>query len=170
METIDVLVFPNHLIFCDCNNNYMCLTDFSWYLDTTWLKLILGKHSFSWQGSTCISLLSYKVTIMQNFILFWQVQITERRNIWLWRVNIDVTNGYFVLSPRLNEIRICTYKCISSFCSLTRHNCGKVFSMENYEMRDWLFNVTCNDISGIYVTAHRCAGELKKKLNLRSGP
>ena len=27
---------------------------------------------------------------------------------------------------------------------------------------DWLLNVTCNDISVIYVTAHRCAGELKK--------
>ena len=34
---------------------------------------------------------------------------------------------------------------------------------------DWLFNVTFNDISVIYVTAHRCARGLKKKLNLRSG-
>ena len=33
----------------------------------------------------------------------------------------------------------------------------------------WLFNVTFNDISVIYVTAHRCAGGSKKKLNLRSG-
>ena len=32
-----------------------------------------------------------------------------------------------------------------------------------------VFNVTFNDISVIYVTAHRCAGGLKKKLNLRSG-
>ena len=32
---------------------------------------------------------------------------------------------------------------------------------------DWLLNITCNDISVIYVTAHRCAGGLKKKLNLR---
>ena len=32
-----------------------------------------------------------------------------------------------------------------------------------------LFNVTVNDISVIYVTAHRCAGGLKKKLDLRSG-
>ena len=31
-----------------------------------------------------------------------------------------------------------------------------------------LFNVTINDISVIYVTAHRCAGGLKKKLDLRS--
>ena len=32
-----------------------------------------------------------------------------------------------------------------------------------------LFNVTINDISVIYVTAHRCTGGLKKKLDLRSG-
>ena len=34
---------------------------------------------------------------------------------------------------------------------------------------NWLFNVTINDISVIYVTAHRYAGGLKKKLDLRSG-
>ena len=34
---------------------------------------------------------------------------------------------------------------------------------------NWLFNVTINDISVIHVTAHRSAGGLKKKLNLRSG-
>ena len=34
---------------------------------------------------------------------------------------------------------------------------------------NWLFNVTINDISVIYVTAHKCAGGLKKKLDLRSG-
>ena len=32
-----------------------------------------------------------------------------------------------------------------------------------------LFNVTINDISVIYVTAHRCAGGPKKKYDLRSG-
>ena len=31
------------------------------------------------------------------------------------------------------------------------------------------FNVTINDISVIFVTAHRCAGGLKKKYDLRSG-
>ena len=31
---------------------------------------------------------------------------------------------------------------------------------------NWLFNVTINDISVIYVMAHRCAGGLKKKLNM----
>ena len=34
---------------------------------------------------------------------------------------------------------------------------------------DWLFNVTIDDISVIYVTAHRCAGGLKNKMDLRSG-
>ena len=34
---------------------------------------------------------------------------------------------------------------------------------------DWLLNVTCNDISVIYMTTHRRTGGLKKKLNLRSG-
>ena len=34
--------------------------------------------------------------------------------------------------------------------------------------RDWLLKVSCNDISVIYVTAHRCTGGLKK-LNLLSG-
>ena len=28
----------------------------------------------------------------------------------------------------------------------------------------WLLNVTCNDISVMYVTAHRCTGRLKKKV------
>ena len=34
---------------------------------------------------------------------------------------------------------------------------------------NWLLNVTINEISVIYVTAHRCAGGLKKKFDLRSG-
>ena len=33
---------------------------------------------------------------------------------------------------------------------------------------NWLFNVTINDISVIYVTEHRCAGG-PKKFDLRSG-
>ena len=37
------------------------------------------------------------------------------------------------------------------------------------EWVNWLSNVTINDISVIYVAAHRCAGGLKKKLDLRSG-
>ena len=40
-------------------------------------------------------------------------------------------------------------------------------------LRVWVsllvFNVTCNDISVIYVTVHRCADGLKKKLDLQSG-
>ena len=43
----------------------------------------------------------------------------------------------------------------------------KFFQM--FQLLNWLFNVTINDISVTYVTAHRCAGGLKKKLDLRSG-
>ena len=42
--------------------------------------------------------------------------------------------------------------------------CDGVLPMREW---DWLFNVTANDISVIYVTAYRCAGGLKK-LDLRS--
>ena len=42
-------------------------------------------------------------------------------------------------------------------------------SLVSWVELNWLFNVTINDISVIYVTAHRCAGGLKKKLDLRSG-
>ena len=34
---------------------------------------------------------------------------------------------------------------------------------------NWLFSATSNGISGINVTAHRCAGGLKKSFDLRSG-
>ena len=42
-------------------------------------------------------------------------------------------------------------------------------SMSVSEWVNLLFNVTINDISVIYVTTHRCAGGLKKELDLRSG-
>ena len=32
-----------------------------------------------------------------------------------------------------------------------------------------LFNVTFNDIAGIFVTEHRCAGGLKKRMDFLSG-
>ena len=41
-------------------------------------------------------------------------------------------------------------------------------AQEVSEWVNWLFNVTINDISVIYVTAHRYAGGLKKKSDLRS--
>ena len=45
---------------------------------------------------------------------------------------------------------------------------GERFSTVARGEVNWLFNVTINDISVIYVTARRCAGGLKK-LDLRSG-
>ena len=60
--------------------------------------------------------------------------------------------------------------------SLTKRLRSKYFNhlLCNWPTWKWgevnlLFNVTIYDISVIYVTAHRCAGGLKKKLNLRSG-
>ena len=41
--------------------------------------------------------------------------------------------------------------------------------VEEEEEENWLFNVTINDILVMHVTAHRCAGGLKRKLDLRSG-
>ena len=41
------------------------------------------------------------------------------------------------------------------------------FSMKR--LMKWLYNFTINDISVIYMTAHRCAGGLKKTLDLWSG-
>ena len=46
---------------------------------------------------------------------------------------------------------------------------GKNFTLFQCGEVNWLFNVTINDISVIYVTAHRCAGGLKKKFDLRLG-
>ena len=46
---------------------------------------------------------------------------------------------------------------------------GHMNSVSSCWIEYWLVNVTCNDISVLYVTAHKCAGELKKKLDLRSG-
>ena len=49
-------------------------------------------------------------------------------------------------------------------------NFKRLFFGNNFMVKvNWLFNVTINDISVIYVAAHRCAGGLKKKLYRRSG-
>ena len=44
-----------------------------------------------------------------------------------------------------------------------------VQSAMSYIEWDWLLNVTCNDISVIYVTANTCTGGLKNKLNRSTG-
>ena len=56
-------------------------------------------------------------------------------------------------------LRSCFLSSLVEFCLAV--------AMSEWEW-DWLLNVTCNDISVIYVTAYRCAGGLKK-LDLRSG-
>ena len=48
-------------------------------------------------------------------------------------------------------------------CAFTQYDPRPNF--EHLELVNWfiVFNVTINNISVIYVTAHRCAGGLKKK-------
>ena len=43
------------------------------------------------------------------------------------------------------------------------------YTIKSRDLNPLLFNITCNDISVLYMTAYRCAGGLKKKLNLWSG-
>ena len=88
-------------------------------------------------------------------------------------------------------IRTCTFKL--ACCNTRGLNCDALFhtrgyswitgttsanyhpfsalkcSMSGFGLVYLLFNVTFNDISVIYVTAHRCAGWWRKKLDLRSG-
>ena len=70
---------------------------------------------------------------------------------------------------KLYSISTCNHKhaiLVSNYC------CFRKPVRSAFDIRgevNWLFNVTINDISGMYVTAHRSAGGLKKKLDLRSG-
>ena len=60
----------------------------------------------------------------------------------------------------------------SNFFSPPAHLCRHIYNWNIVRCVvgevNWLFNVTMNDISVIYVTAHRCAGG-QKKLGLRPG-
>ena len=67
-----------------------------------------------------------------------------------------------VLTCKTLAYRYCAFK-INEFVQFD----GQIFVKWVSEW-DWLLNVTYNDISVIYVTAHRCADGLKKKFDLRS--
>ena len=69
-----------------------------------------------------------------------------------WKKNISNTDS--------SEIGVCY--------PMPWHQSEIFFIFEVVSEWDSLLNVTCNDISVRYVTAFRCAGGLKKKLNLRS--
>ena len=70
---------------------------------------------------------------------------------------------------KLTMLYVCTEcDCTSLFKSLSAINAFSEYIKNSWVELNWLFNVTINDISVIYVTAHRCAGGLKK-LDLRSG-
>ena len=70
-------------------------------------------------------------------------------------------------SPKWDRTRCLLACCTRSKCSIVLwkpHTIRLFFFIFIY-----FFNVTINDISVKYVAAHRCAGGLKKKLDLRSG-
>ena len=71
-------------------------------------------------------------------------------------------------STALKPALLCVFKRLERDLTLWRHVNNRVPD-EGWVELNWLFNVTINDISVIYVTALRCAGGLKKKLDLRSG-
>ena len=82
---------------------------------------------------------------------------------------------------KADATRYTSSKCIINI--INQHStCREIYQQQIQQIRrdisatntcvwivNWLFNVTVNDISVIYVTAHRCAGGLKKKLDIRSG-
>ena len=77
-------------------------------------------------------------------------------------------------SGRLHNLLVANiYKMYPVLQTMMIFSISNAVSSSMYHLRwvelNWLFNVTINDISVIYVTAHRCAGGLKKKLDLRSG-
>ena len=67
------------------------------------------------------------------------------------------------------SIKLSSFSFVTYFLKMTWKHVKQTSQMSLRELLlNWLFNVTINDISVIYVTAHRCAGGLKK-LDLRSG-
>ena len=54
------------------------------------------------------------------------------------------------------------------FSIYSRQKGGCYSISDDFGEMNWLFNVIIDDILVIYVTAHRCAGDLKM-LDLRSG-
>ena len=75
-----------------------------------------------------------------------------------------ILSSYNLLTAR--EMLRVPFSVLSPFSDLC--TCGHVCDIGPL-YGNWLFKVTINDISVIYVTAHICAGGLKKKLDLRSG-
>ena len=89
-------------------------------------------------------------------------------------INVRIQNTQNVLKllrqyHRLKEKRYKVSSLLQTIKGPRSKLCTQVPCLAVSEWVNWLFNVTINDISVIYVTAHKCAGGLKKKLDLRSG-
>ena len=79
-------------------------------------------------------------------------------DIWQWRL--------FAVSSPVSLLLLIAPHPPSGYRTVWRHQSCICFMFCLFYC---LLNVTCNDISVIYVTAHRCAGGLKKKFDLQSG-
>ena len=78
---------------------------------------------------------------------------------WIWRWEPDRRSKFFFSLP-------------ANLCAVTYITEISLHVTLSLVELNWLFNVTINNISVIFVTdvtAHRCAGGLEKKLDLRSG-
>ena len=119
----------------------------------------------------------------RHFVGFFNVSVLAPTTKCLWRWEPDRRSNVFFSPPA----HLCAVTYMTEISLIVTLN-NQFTSPHYYHIRllelflficvvclllwgevNWLFNVTINDISVIYVTAHRCAGELKKKLDLRSG-
>ena len=78
---------------------------------------------------------------------------------------MSVTNLTFRVGMVRQYIRHLLRKCIIYYLAIIYF-----FMFKELGEVNWLFNVTINDISVIYKTAHRFTGRLKKKLDLGRAP
>ena len=99
------------------------------------------------------------------------------KRYWLERVkgrqrfpHID-NKEYSVILKCVRSVNICVWlevrgiRCLTSQSTLFQLYIRRHIDVQaDWVELNWLFNVTINDISVIYVRAHRCAGGLKKEV------
>ena len=89
-------------------------------------------------------------------------------------INRLIRHGNSFIEELMSTIFLCSHEENTGSVNITlweTNNWNSIIVHALILYREWnlLLNVTCNDISVIYVTPHGCASGLRKKLNLRSG-
>ena len=100
-----------------------------------------------------LSILTQKILMLSKRFKSTEVDIRT----WL---HVSLGTHWSTSSDTHEKEKITTgfWKCLFGFCT-----------PPNFKWLSEISCLTCNDISVIYVTAHGCAGGLKKNLDLRSG-